>query len=87
MGAEGSFCISDQGTVRIGVRPSNPIDTTGAGDLFAAGFIYGHIQGHGPETCGKMGAILAGRIIEMFGAKMDESNWETLRREINSLEA
>ncbi|MEN8203307.1 MAG: adenosine kinase [Bacteroidota bacterium] len=86
VGAEGSFCISDQGTVRIGVRPSNPVDTTGAGDLFAAGFIFGHIQGYGPETCGKMGAILAGRIIEMFGAKMDESNWEILRREINALE-
>ena len=34
----------------------------------------------------KMGAILAGRIIEMFGAKMDESNWENLRREIRALE-
>ena len=86
IGAEGSFCISDQGTARIGVRPSKPVDTTGAGDLYAAGFIYGHIQGHPPETCGKMGAILAGRIIEMFGAKMDESNWENLRREISALE-
>jgi len=86
IGAEGSFCVSDQGTVRIGVRPSNPIDTTGAGDLYAAGFIYGHINGHGPETCGKMGAILAGKVIEIFGAKMDESHWENLRREINSLE-
>lgn len=85
MGAEGSFCISDQGTVRIGVRPSKPIDTTGAGDLFAAGFIYGHINGHDPETCGKMGAILAGKIIEVFGAKMDESHWENLRREISAL--
>lgn len=85
MGAEGSFCISDQGTVRIGVRPSNPIDTTGAGDLFAAGYIYGHINGHDPETCGKMGAILAGKIIEVFGAKMDESHWENLRREISAL--
>lgn len=86
MGAEGSFCISEQGTVRIGVRPCNPIDTTGAGDLFAAGYIFGHIQGFNPETCGKIGSILAGRIIELFGAKMDESNWESLRREIDALE-
>ena len=87
IGAEGSFCVSDQGSVRIGVRPSNPIDTTGAGDLYAAGFIYGHIKGHDLETCGKMGAILAGRIIELFGAKMDESHWENLRREIHALES
>jgi sugar/nucleoside kinase (ribokinase family) len=87
IGAEGSFCVSDQGSIRIGVRPSNPIDTTGAGDLYAAGFLYGHIKGLDLETCGKMGAILAGRIIELFGAKMDESNWENLRQEIHSLES
>jgi sugar/nucleoside kinase (ribokinase family) len=70
----------------VGVRPSNPIDTTGAGDLFAAGFIYGHLKGLGPDICGKMGSILAGRVIEVIGAKMDESHWENLRREINSME-
>lgn len=85
MGGEGSFCVSSEGMIRVGVRPSKPIDTTGAGDLFASGFIYGHLQGLDLETCAKMGSILAGRIIELIGAKMDESNWETLRREINSL--
>jgi len=86
LGAEGSFCICKEGMVRIGVRPSNAIDTTGAGDLFAAGFIYGHMKGLSAEICGKMGAILAGRIIELIGAKMDESHWENLRREILALE-
>ena len=87
LGAEGSFCVCDQGMVRIGVRPSKPIDTTGAGDLFAAGFIYGHMKGLDPEICGKMGSILAGQVIEVIGAKMDESHWENLRREIHSMEA
>ncbi len=86
MGAEGSFCIQGEEVVRIGVRPSTPIDTTGAGDLYASGFIYGHIKGLSPETCGKMGAILAGRIIELIGAKMDEAHWENLRREVQALE-
>jgi sugar/nucleoside kinase (ribokinase family) len=85
MGAEGSFCVSGDEMVRIGVRPSNPIDTTGAGDLYASGFIYGQLNGLDPETCGKMGAILAGRVIEQIGAKMDESLWENLRREIRTL--
>jgi len=85
MGAEGSFCASGGELVRVGVRPSNPIDTTGAGDLYAAGFIYGHMNGQNMETCGKMGAILSGRIIEFIGAKMDEANWEILRREIQAL--
>ncbi len=86
LGAEGSFCVSGGEMIRIGVRPSKPIDTTGAGDLYAAGFIYGHMKGLPLETCGKIGAILSGRIIELIGAKMDESNWEILRREIKSLE-
>ena len=85
MGAEGSFCISGGDMVRIGVRPANPVDTTGAGDLYSAGFIYGHMNNHDPETCGKMGSILAGRVIELIGAKMDESHWENLRRELKSL--
>jgi len=86
MGAEGSFCVTGEHMVRIGVRPSNPIDTTGAGDLYAAGFLYGHMRDLSPESCGQIGAILAGRIIELIGAKMDESHWENLRREIQSLE-
>jgi len=86
LGAEGSFCICKEGMVRVGVRPSKAIDTTGAGDLFAAGFIYGHMKGLSGEICGKMGAILAGRVIELIGAKMDESHWENLRREIVALE-
>jgi len=87
MGAEGSFCVCKEGLVRVGVRPAKAIDTTGAGDLYAAGFIYGHMKGLSAEICGQMGAILAGRVIEMIGAKMDESNWENLRREIHALEA
>ena len=85
LGAEGSFCLCGEGMVRVGVRPSTPIDTTGAGDLYAAGFIYGHMLGLHPEICGKIGAILAGRIIELIGAKMDESIWEKLRREVQAL--
>ncbi len=86
MGAEGSFSICDEGLVRIGVRPAKAIDTTGAGDLYAAGYIYGHMKGHSAEICGQMGAILSGKVIELIGAKLDEANWENLRREIRALE-
>jgi len=44
------------------------------------------MHGRSIETCGKMGAILSGRIIELIGAKMDESDWENMRREIQVLE-
>ena len=87
MGGEGSVCVSDSETIRIGVTPSKPVDTTGAGDLYASGFIYGQINGFDLETCGKVGAVLAGRVIELVGAKMDESHWENLRREIKALKS
>jgi len=86
LGAEGSFCICNEGMVRVDARPSKAIDTTGAGDLFAAGFIYGHMKGHSVETCGRIGAILAGKVIEIIGAKIEEPQWELLRREIAALE-
>jgi sugar/nucleoside kinase (ribokinase family) len=87
MGAQGSICISGDQLCRVGVRPSRPIDTTGAGDLYASGFILGRIRGYDLDTCGKIGSIIAGRVIELIGAKMDESHWEILRREIKALGA
>ncbi len=85
LGAEGSLIRSEGKTIRIGVRPSKPIDTTGAGDLYAAGFLYGLIHGMPMEKCGQFGAILSGKVIEVNGGKMDESTWENLRREIKTI--
>lgn len=82
LGAEGSLIRSNKETTRVGVRPSQPIDTTGAGDLYASGFLYGLIHGLPLEKCGQIGAILSGKVIEVNGAKMDEATWENLRREI-----
>ena len=45
------------------------IDTTGAGDLYAAGFLYGHATGKDLETCGKLGALAAAEIISHVGAR------------------
>jgi len=86
LGAEGSFCICKEGMVKVDARPAKAIDTTGAGDLFAAGFIFGHLQGLSAETSGQIGAILAGKVIEIIGAKMDETHWELLRRQIAALQ-
>lgn len=69
---------SEKGAVAIeqGARaevPAEPIakvvDTTGAGDLFAAGFLYGHVRGQSLEQRLKLGAICAGEIISHYGAR------------------
>lgn len=85
LGAEGSLVYSNNTLTRIGVIPSNPIDTTGAGDLYASGFIYGLINEQPMEICGELGAMIAGKVIEVYGAKLEESTWENLRREIKKI--
>jgi len=45
------------------------VDTTGAGDLFASGFLFGHVQGRAPVECLRLGAICASEVISHFGAR------------------
>ena len=50
-------------------RVEHVVDTTGAGDLFAAGFLFGHVRGLGLEACLKLGAICAAEVISHYGAR------------------
>src|ERR1700733_7738554 len=45
------------------------VDTTGAGDLFAAGFLFGLVRGAGHENCGRLGALAAAEVIQHIGAR------------------
>ncbi|MBI3444776.1 MAG: adenosine kinase, partial [Magnetospirillum sp.] len=49
------------------------VDTTGAGDLYAAGFLFGFTQGRDLATCAMLGGIAAGEIISHFGARPERS--------------
>jgi sugar/nucleoside kinase (ribokinase family) len=69
---------------RIGIIPVKSVDTTGAGDLYASGFLYGLVNGYDLERCGKIGAILAGKVIENIGPKIGEEGWKTVRKMIRA---
>ncbi len=75
VGKEGSLIKQGQQQYRIPPIPANCIDTTGAGDLYASGFFYGLTCGHPVDTCGKIGSVVAAKIIEVIGAKMSEEKW------------
>jgi sugar/nucleoside kinase (ribokinase family) len=78
-GSSGSLVKSHQEQYSIGVIDVTPIDTTGAGDLYAAGFLYGLANGKSIRECGELGALLAGNVIEFMGSKMSGERWEQIR--------
>ena len=69
-GSQGSVVMSGDQRWNIGiVGLGDLIDTTGAGDLYAGGFLHGYTQGESLERCGKLGAICAGQIVTQLGAR------------------
>jgi len=55
------------------------VDTTGAGDLYAAGFLHGFIKGKGLGICGRMGSVIAAEIVNHFGARPEKLIIELLK--------
>lgn len=85
LGEKGSMIKHIDTVVKVGILPASPVDTTGAGDLYAAGFLYGLIHAMPLEHCGYIGAMLSANVIEVIGPKMDEARWESIRAEIQRL--
>jgi sugar/nucleoside kinase (ribokinase family) len=65
----------------VPVVPVIPVDATGAGDQFAAGFLYGVAQGLDLETCGKIGGIAAGEVIGHIGPRPVKSIAQMLKKQ------
>ena len=82
VGSKGSFVKQDDTIVVIEPIKANPIDTTGAGDLYASGFLYGWMNNLGFERAGFIGSLLAGTVIEVMGAKFGEDKWEAVKVQI-----
>jgi len=61
--------ITKDEKVIVPVTPVTPVDATGAGDQFAAGFLYGYALGVSLETAGKMGCLCASEVISHYGAR------------------
>ena len=71
MGEEGALIIKGNETYKIEAQKiENLIDTTGAGDLFAAGFLEHFIKNESLESCGSRGVEMASRVIQQYGARL-----------------
>ena len=85
VGKEGSYIKSGIEQVQIKPRLANAIDTTGAGDLYAAGFLFGLANNYSLDVCGKIGSLVAGNVVEVLGAKMTDDVWTTIQNDIKKI--
>ena len=79
-GKKGSFISHNQEIFSVPVKgPVVPVDTTGAGDVYAAGFLYGQCKGFSIPDSGTIASILAGQIITQRGAQLSKEQAAGLR--------
>nr|WP_245667548.1 adenosine kinase [Neptunicoccus sediminis] len=69
VGAKGAIIVRNGERTEAPAEAAKVVDVTGAGDLFAAGFLHGLVNGRDMLTCGRMGCIAAGEIISHIGAR------------------
>jgi sugar/nucleoside kinase (ribokinase family) len=69
----GSLVLAGSDTYEVAAEPATVVDTTGAGDLFAAGFLFGYTRGRPLPECARYGSICAAEVISHFGARPEAS--------------
>ena len=85
VGAKGAYIKRGNEMETVAPIKAHVIDTNGAGDMWAAGFLAGLVQGKDLKTCGTMGGIVAANVIEVLGTKMDAERWEKIHAAIAKL--
>lgn len=74
LGAAGAAVITADSVELVAAHPvDHVLDTNGAGDAYAAGFLYGYTQGHSPTTCSRLGAVASAEVISRLGARAQRS--------------
>jgi sugar/nucleoside kinase (ribokinase family) len=85
-GAKGSAVIADGKVLAVPAEPIDTlVDTTGAGDLYAAGFLFGYTHGQDLHGCGALGSLAAAEIISHIGARPEKSLKELARARFPAL--
>ena len=83
LGKNGSLITANGELTRIPVNlVENPVDTTGAGDNWLAGFLYGWLNHQPLAVSGRYGAILGAEVVQQVGANIPESRWPEIKRQI-----
>ena len=86
IGTKGAMIKQGDEVVHVGIMAAaKRVDTTGAGDFYAAGFMAGLCDGLSLRQCGTIGAITAGKVIEVVGTTFGEEAWQDIFRLVNKV--
>ncbi len=81
VGSRGSYVSHAGSTIAIkSMGDGNALDTTGAGDMWAAGFLYGLVNGYALEKCGRLGSACGFEVCQVVGASIPDDGWERIRK-------
>ena len=76
IGKDGAWMKDGTGKIHVPADSvEHVLDTTGAGDFWAAGFLYGYLNGRDLPTCGRYGSILGGHVVQSMGTHLEEEVW------------
>jgi len=84
-GKKGSLIKRGKEIIKIEALPVDCKDTTGAGDLYASGFLFGYANELPLDKCGLIGSLLAGNVIENIGAKIPDKKWPAILKRVSSI--
>lgn len=85
LGKEGALIGHQDEVIWVAAEGGKPIDTTGAGDNFAAGFLYGQSVGATLEQSAKIGSMLAGYVIDVIGPQIPDDKWEQIKLKVKNI--
>lgn len=86
VGAKGAYVVCDGEIYRVppvAAPPQEIIDTTGAGDLWASGFLYSLVNGLPPEHCGLLASHCGYEVCRVIGAHIPDDGWQRIRTVLN----
>ncbi|MEA3447024.1 MAG: adenosine kinase [Bacteroidota bacterium] len=86
IGPRGALIHRGDQKVLVEGRPAQCLDTTGAGDNFAAGFLYGLSEGLDLKHAGDIANLLGANVIEVVGTSMDDVRWGSIKNEIRKIQ-
>lgn len=81
VGKRGSYIAHDNNVFSVKAKGTgHAIDTTGAGDLWAAGFLFGLVNGYPLEKCGELGSACGYEVCQVIGTKISDEGWQRIRK-------